>query len=1274
MAGNKKTLSTVFKAVDQFSTVAAKVASAGEKATQKLKTLEQQTKQKISAPGLETTADKIANSFGKAEKNVSTSVKTMNINIEKGLSGGKITITDTADKLDDLGDAFEAVSDEAKELGNTADKSGKRVKGLGDDAGKSRKEIEGLGDGADKAKNKINNMGTTAEKALALVKGAVAAIGIAKAVDTVLDYGFDSQEKYTEFQKGTSEVKTLLAGSSAQQLAAVDTGTRQFAADNAMLTSEVTPALYNAISAGVSQESAFDFLKSSNELAVGGVAELNDSVAVLTTITNNYKKQGLEAATAADLLFTTVKKGVTTIPELASSLGEVVPAASASGVAFKDVTAGMATLTASLGAGSTAKATTKFRSMLDELSTTGSEVDKTFRSIAGKGFNEFIAQGGTLQGALSKLSDYADKNNVSIKELFSSVEAGGAALILGSTGAETFSQNIDAMANSAGAATEAYRTMQQTDDYLNKQLASKMESMSLNVGEEMAAATRPLKETIIENMPMIENIVTNFFSLVSSGIESINVSAPAVLSHINSGLELINNNGGKVKTLLGGIVGMLIASKTIKGISTITGGISDFLFMSGKLPAISSGLATASLGIESIALPLTLAAGAIAAVVVGVKAYDKWAREKSIEEHFGDITLSVSEMEDMANKVVANGNMDKIRNTLSEFEKLDNAKDNINNITSELDKLNWKVGLGIELTADENESYKTDIDNYLKSVSDYIEQNHYSTTLAIDMLFTNDTETGKAITDKLNSFYDSKKTELETLGGKLRDAVNDAYKDGLLTFDEVEKINEIRSQIAKVEASIAEDKLKGGLAGATADYSYKELTLDSAKEYSDTIKSFTDEAIDAATQSRDLALSKSALSQADKDAINLNFLATKGSYIAQSTTEANRMINDTYAEELSEGYGRWQQINLSKAYQAPTELFNTGDTAKAYQELLFEIGQSSSNLGAAFTTSFKDSDRKVAAELFEQMKPEREDLIDISKSYIDAGKTIPESIRKGVLDNAKVGMAIGDIDSLYTLIAYRSSLDNPEFVNIIKNAQASGQYIPDYIRLGVELATPNALSAIETETNKLVTGAVNEIDNGQGQLNSGGQRMGEYIAQGAEAGFNSASSKILQRASQFVASISNMLSFSTDITTKSDGTTSTFGTEVENMLKPKFSATGGIFDSPTLTWVAEAGDREAIIPLNDTQRAFDLWQETGLAIGAMKDTKAALSSFSGGQSEPVSSQKSITIKLEGGGEIKIPKSLSKQEVYDMLVNNIKPILLDIISQELFEGGDEQFAI
>lgn len=90
-------------------------------------------------------------------------------------------------------------------------------------------------------------------------------------------------------------------------------------------------------------------------------------------------------------------------------------------------------------------------------------------------------------------------------------------------------------------------------------------------------------------------------------------------------------------------------------------------------------------------------------------------------------------------------------------------------------------------------------------------------------------------------------------------------------------------------------------------------------------------------------------------------------------------------------------------------------------------------------------------------------------------------------------------------------------------------------------------------------------------------------------------------------------------------------------VKAKRSATGGVFSSPALTWVAEAGDSEVIVPINRTQRAMDLWQTAGSMLGvlpsamatpALEPVKAPISASSG---HSMNVTFAPTINVSGGG-------------------------------------------
>ena len=78
----------------------------------------------------------------------------------------------------------------------------------------------------------------------------------------------------------------------------------------------------------------------------------------------------------------------------------------------------------------TAESGTYLKAMLSELSKSGSIADITLRELTGKGFADLKKEGMSTTEILSLLNVEAQKNDKTLKDMFGSVEAGSAALVL----------------------------------------------------------------------------------------------------------------------------------------------------------------------------------------------------------------------------------------------------------------------------------------------------------------------------------------------------------------------------------------------------------------------------------------------------------------------------------------------------------------------------------------------------------------------------------------------------------------------------------------------------------------------------------------------------------------------------------------------------------------------------------------------------------------------------------------------------------------------------
>lgn len=308
-----------------------------------------------------------------------------------------------------------------------------------------------------------------------LAVGAGAAVGAGLAAGAVA-----SVHAFAGFERQMNEVFTLMPGISGQAMDTMTDQVRDFSREFAVLPTEVVPALYQSLSAGVPPGNVFEFLETAQKAAAAGVTDLTTAVDGITSVVNAYGADVLSATNASDLMFTAVRLGKTNFEELSASLFNVTPTAAALGVSFGDVTAALAAMTAQ--GVPTSVATTQLRQLFVELSKEGSTTSAVFREIAGKSFADFIAAGGNTQTALQLLERHARDTGVGINDLFGSVEAGSAALALTGRGTDAFTAGLEGMQASAEATEVAYEQMAQGLGFQFDRIKSLVAVAMLDVG------------------------------------------------------------------------------------------------------------------------------------------------------------------------------------------------------------------------------------------------------------------------------------------------------------------------------------------------------------------------------------------------------------------------------------------------------------------------------------------------------------------------------------------------------------------------------------------------------------------------------------------------------------------------------------------------------------------------------------------------------------------------------------------------------------------------
>jgi TP901 family phage tail tape measure protein len=371
--------------------------------------------------------------------------------------------------------------------------------------------------------------------------GISSALQIAQTALTAIKVGFDlafdgvkaiagafteAVRSATEFEAAMAEVQTLFGSMSvdSKKLSAdILAVSNQFGTDRIT----ATKAYYQAISSGaVDASSAQGLLVTANKLAVGGVTDLATAVDGITNVLNGWNLNASEAASVSDTFFIAMQKGKTTVGEMASELNKASPNAAALGIDFKELAAAASALT--LSGTPTSVAFTQLKAVMANLQKPTEDLQKAFKAAGITSIDTALKTDG-LKVVLDKLVKTTDGTATGISKLWSSTEAGGAALALSGSQAEAFGEILNDMkqaAKNAGDTTEtAFKKIEATVDFQSKRASAQLS----NLGVEIGAAFLPVVSELLTVFNEVGELVIKFVQDNKKAFEDI---ASAVIDFI----------------------------------------------------------------------------------------------------------------------------------------------------------------------------------------------------------------------------------------------------------------------------------------------------------------------------------------------------------------------------------------------------------------------------------------------------------------------------------------------------------------------------------------------------------------------------------------------------------------------------------------------------------------------------------------------------------------------------------------------------------------------
>lgn len=387
-------------------------------------------------------------------------------------------------------------------------------------------ELEAFGKKLEQTGDKIETMG----KKVAPVSAAVGA-GLTVATKNASDFEDGMAKMSTLFDTTQTSVKDL-----SEEFIKLSNETGKGA-------TELAEAGYQALSASVPIQNVGKFVKTSAELAKVGFTDTSTAVDVLTTAINAYGLSANDADKIANNLVNTQNLGKTTVNELASSMGKIIPTASSMGVNLNNLCTVYAEMTKQGIA--TAEATTYANEMLNEIGDSGSTVAGILQQETGESFQQLMADGNSLGDVLQILKDYAERTGTNFNELWSSTSAGKAALAITNSGAEEFNNTLQTMVTSTDVLGEGLDKLS-TPSAKAKKAMNQLKNDAMELGQVILESIAP----IIEQSAAQIEAFTNWFSVLDPNIKQVIVVVLAMVAALGPVLIFVGKICGGISSII----------------------------------------------------------------------------------------------------------------------------------------------------------------------------------------------------------------------------------------------------------------------------------------------------------------------------------------------------------------------------------------------------------------------------------------------------------------------------------------------------------------------------------------------------------------------------------------------------------------------------------------------------------------------------------------------------------------------------------------------------
>ena len=1012
-----------------------------------------------------------------------------------------------------------------------------------------------------KVDNSLNTVSQKVDKAFSkMMKVAKSATLIGGTAATAAVTGAVKAGSSFESQMSTVEA---ISGATEKQIEQLENKAKEMGATTQFTATESGQAMEYMAMAGWKTTDMLSGISGIMDLAAASGEDLAGTSDIVTDALTAFNLKAKDAAHFSDVLAQAASNSNTNVSMMGETFKYVAPIAGSLNYSAEDTAVSIG-LMANAGI-KASQSGTALRKIMSETAGGITLVSKAYAK-AGKKTGKYKIETANADGSMKDWSQTVEV----LREQFSKMTEEEQAMNAESIAGKTAMSGLLAIVNASDKDYEKLRLDNLQGDVTIFQSA--LEGKGIELYDELKEPMRDIVQSATDWLEEID---------VARVVDDFKDFGAAVLDFADPLLEVgewMIENPDAIAGPLAGIGGTIAGYKLLDTIPKLGQGLEGLISGVTASPYIAGG---------------ALVVGTLTGIGTAIINTERAAANASLEDHFGDIALSMDQIQSAADNIIGSKKLEEMEKLMSSIKISEGFEREMKKAAESIEKIEWKVSAGLKLDDEDMEELNKSTQDYIQAAQNQIDQQGYTVNVATKVLFGNSTK-GKELIEEDNSIFAALEMEAQGLAARINSTLEEAMEKGL-TPDLKKALDGYLEEMGELTRTMADAETEASWDVLAADFSGKDLDADTYQKMQDAINKNIETVEKTEKEARDTLINNARKKfaagyiseeerQTQVDDANKQYEENIKKAKAKGVEFQYNTLMDTYGEEIASGEYKYGDI---KAIGEITKGMSSQDLQGGEGEILKILDMAFNGGGDAYLRN--DVTGTSNKEVFQSMASK------YAKNYIDEKSGLSEEAEK-IGDKSAYNLRDDFILSRESTPKISADTEAPQYgVDVaIKeeekgtSAQNTAYAITEKTKGGLQEAPVNMLggfvAAVPTAVAKMEEAA-----------KKGGVASGEA--------FTKALSDEILKINPITIPVEMPVELISPVapSTAKEGKKKNGGTSPIIIRPDDGHAEGIISTKAHIAAVSEGNKPEAIIPINGSARSRRLYETTGKLMGYNKN-------------------------------------------------------------------------